>query len=152
MKYSEDDIEAIDSDNHATNQSEATDLREVAIDENPNCADIDHTEAVQAEDTERVVDSTKATPKEYLYSGGGFCTEKGDENVDPDMDEPVERVNEAYDVSLSPSTDTKEDMISATTTGGTDQSASLDANTDFPVGERVKWGLTAMPSLKRRKS
>ncbi|XP_078178846.1 5'-3' exonuclease family protein isoform X2 [Carex rostrata] len=152
VKYTEDDIEARNPDNHTTNQSEATDVDDGAIDENPSYADIDHTETVQVEDTERVVNSSEASPNAYLYSGGGFCIDEGDGNRDPATDEPVERVNEAQDVSLSLSTDTDEDMIKTTTSGGTDQSASLDANTDFPIGERVSWGLTPMPSLKRRKS
>jgi hypothetical protein len=36
-------------------------------------------------------------------------------------------------------------MIITTISGGTDQSAPLDANTDFRIGERVRWGMTAMP-------
>lgn len=152
VKYTEDDIEARNPDNHATNQSEATDVDDGAIDENPSYADIDHTETVQVEDTERVVNSSEVSPNAYLYSGGGFCIDEGDGNRDPATDEPVERVNEAQDASLSLSTDTDEDMIKTTTTGGADQSASLDANADFPIGERVSWGLTPMPSLKRRKS
>jgi hypothetical protein len=156
--YTEDDVEAIDSDNQATNLSEAADVDDVAADENPGYADIDHIETVHVEDTERLkstmhVEDTEAAPKEYLFTGGGFCGEEDNENMDPDTNEPIERVNEVHDVASGPYTDPKEDMINTTTSGATDQSAPLDANPVLPIGERAsEWGLTAMPSLKRRKS
>ncbi|KAJ4772674.1 5'-3' exonuclease family protein [Rhynchospora pubera] len=151
VKYTEDDNEVSDPDNRTTNQSEANVVDQGAVEENPSFTDIECTETVEAEDTETVANSTEASTKEYLYSGGGFCTDEGDENMDPATDEPVEGVNEAQDVSTSPSTGTKEDMTN-TTTAETEKSVSRDANPDLPIEGKVKWGLTAMPSLKRRKS
>ncbi|KAJ3688064.1 hypothetical protein LUZ61_017228 [Rhynchospora tenuis] len=151
VKYTEDDVDISDTDNCTTNQSEVNDIDQGAADENPSFPAIEYTETVEAENTETVENSTEAPAKEYLYSGGGFCTDEGDENMDPATDEPVEGVNEAQDVPLSPSASTKEDMTK-TTTGKTDENVSLDANPDFPIERKVKWGLTSMPSLKRRKS
>jgi hypothetical protein len=109
-KYTENDVEAIDPDIQATNLSEAADIYDVAADENPSYADIDHIETVNVEDAERAkctmhVEDTEADPKEYLFTGGGFCTEKCDEYMDPDTNEHIEQVNEAHDVSSSPYTD-----------------------------------------------